>query len=130
MKRNGRAAVEIKKSRSTKTSDTKNQRKDFSHQEVLDGKLLSRVKLCTLIFKLLINLISEIKIYFQNDATLAQTFDIIDNNQALLRRVKRQFNMSEIVSIVSNDENESVDISSSSLCTSGLDCLGTIYNQQ
>ena len=39
---------------------------------------------------------------------------IIDNNQSLLRRVKRQFNMSEIVSTVSNDENESIDIRSSS----------------
>ena len=57
---------------------------------------------------------------------MAQTFDIIENNQSLLR-VKRQFNMSEIVS---NDENESIDISPQLLCTTGLDCLGTIYNQQ
>ena len=32
--------------------------------------------------------------------------------------------------IVSNDENESMDISPQSICTTGLDCLGTIYNQQ
>ena len=38
--------------------------------------------------------------------------------------------MSEIVSSVSNDENESIDISPQLLCTTGLDCLGTIYNQQ
>ena len=38
--------------------------------------------------------------------------------------------MSEIVSSVSNDENESIDISPQSLCTTELDCLGTIYNQK
>ena len=43
LKRNGRAAIEIKKLRSTKTFDTKNLSKDISHQEILDGKLLSRV---------------------------------------------------------------------------------------
>ena len=43
LKRNGRAGDEIKKSRSTKTSNIKNLSKDISHQEVLDGKVLSRV---------------------------------------------------------------------------------------
>ena len=44
LKRNGRAAIEMKESISTNTLETKNLSKDISDQEVLKGKRFSVMK--------------------------------------------------------------------------------------